>query len=296
MSQKIITILSVFLLLIFCSCSSKKNFQKTNIDVVQTSVETNDVSVEAPLTQKQPNMVVDNLKLDLENMLLLINDNVAEINRLKSELEYLQINQNKNTLTPQEILSNPFDVYNKKIILNNGTTVFGNITYQDDLYVQVETLIGTLSLSKSEIIRVVDHKMLEIQEEKEIIDIVKNPNERQKKTSQNLNLAEVVLLGEFQEMLDENKNTILSGEVQNIGKKRADFIKVNFTIYKDRKYNEAPKEYTVFIDGSIHEFENNIVSNSSLSPNETGEFALLIPNDFGPFISYSYNIDWEQYD
>tara|TARA_Y100000748_G_C15412152_1_gene455881 strand:- start:75 stop:965 length:891 start_codon:yes stop_codon:yes gene_type:complete len=296
MSQKIITISSVLLLLIFSSCSSKKNLQKTNTESAQKSVEASNAVGEVSQTKKQPNMAVDNLKLDLENMLLLINDNIAEINRLKSELEYLQINQNKNMLTPQEILSNPFDVYNKKIILNNGTTVFGNITYQDDLYVQVETLIGTLSLSKSEIVRVVDHKMLETQEEKEIIDIVKNPNEKQKKIPQNLNLAEIVLLGEFQETLDENKNTILSGEVQNTGTKRADFIKVNFTIYKDRKYNEAPKEYTVFIDGSIHEFENNIVSNSSLSPNETGAFALLIPNDFGPFISYSYNIDWEQYD
>ena len=296
MSQKIITISSVLLLLIFSSCSSKKNLQKKNTENVQKSVEVSNAVGEVSQQKKQSNMVVDNLKLDLENMLLLINDNIAEINRLKSEIEYLQINQNKNMLTPQEILSNPFDVYNKKIILNNGTTVFGNITYQDDLYVQVETLIGTLSLSKSEIVRVVDHKMLERQEEKEILDVVKNPNERQNKTPQNLNLAEVVLLGEFQETFDENKNTILSGEVQNTGTKRADFIKVNFTIYKDRKYNEPPKEYTVFIDGSIHEFENNIVSNSSLSPNETGEFALLIPNDFGPFISYSYNIDWEQYD
>ena len=50
--------------------------------------------------------------------------------------------------------------------------------------------------------------------------IVKNPNTAPKKAPQNLNLAEVVLLGEFQETLDENKNTILSGEVQNIGKKR----------------------------------------------------------------------------
>ncbi|MBI64712.1 MAG: hypothetical protein CMG64_00245 [Candidatus Marinimicrobia bacterium] len=296
MSQKIITILSVLLLLIFSSCSSKKNLQKSNTENAQKSVEASNAAGEVSQAKKQPNMAVDNLKLDLENMLLLINDNIAEINRLKSELEYLQINQNKSMLTPQEILFNPFDVYNKKIILNNGTTVFGNITYQDDLYVQAETLIGTLSLSKSEIVRVVDHKMLEIQEAKEIIDIVKNPNEKQKKIPQNLNLAEIVLLGEFQETLDENKNTILSGEVQNTGTKRADFIKVNFTIYKDRKYNEAPKEYTVFIDGSIHEFENNIVSNSSLSPNETGGFALLIPNDFGPFISYSYNIDWEQYD
>jgi len=291
MNQKLSTIFSVFLLLTLFSCSSKKNLQITT-EVKQEE----EKGVSAPLSNSLNDLTVNNLELDMQKIQLLINDNTSEINRLKSEIEYLRTAQNSQALTPQEILSNPFDVYNKKIILNNGTTVFGNITYQDEIYVQVETLIGTLSLLKENIIRVVDHKMIDLQQEKEILNVVKNPDNLKKEIPQNLNLAEVALLGEFQETLDENKNTVLSGEVQNIGKKRADFIKVNFTIYKDRKYNQPPQEYTVFIEGSIQKFENNIVSNSSLGPNEIGEFVLVIPNDFGPFISYSYNIDWEQYD
>ena len=43
-------------------------------------------------------------------------------------------------------------------------------------------------------------------------------------------------------------------------------------------------------------FANDIASNSSLKPNEIGSFRLVIPSDFGSFISYSYSIDWEQYD
>ena len=291
MNQKLSTIFSVFLLLTLFSCSSKKNLQITT-EVKQEE----EKGISTPLSNSLDDLTVNNLELDMQKIQLLINDNTSEINRLKSEIEYLRTAQNSQALTPQEILSNPFDVYNKKIILNNGTTVFGNITYQDEIYVQVETLIGTLSLLKENIIRVVDHKMIDLQQEKEILNVVKNPDNLKKEIPQNLNLAEVALLGEFQETLDENKNTVLSGEVQNIGKKRADFIKVNFTIYKDRKYNQPPQEYTVFIEGSIQKFENNIVSNSSLGPNEIGEFLLVIPNDFGPFISYSYNIDWEQYD
>ena len=291
MNQKLPTIFSVFLLLTLFSCSSKKPLQITT-EVKQEE----EKGVSTPLSNPLNDLTVNNLELDMQKIQLLINDNISEINRLKSEIEYLRTAQNSQALTPQEILSNPFDVYNKKIILNNGTTVFGNITYQDEIYVQVETLIGTLSLLKENIIRVVDHKMIDLQQGKETLNVVKNPDNLKKETPQNLNLAEVALLGEFQETLDENKNTVLSGDVQNIGKKRADFIKVNFTIYKDRKYNQPPQEYTVFIEGSIQKFENNIVSNSSLSPNEIGEFMLVIPNDFGPFISYSYNIDWEQYD
>ena len=291
MNQKLSTIFSVFLLLTLFSCSSKKTLQITT-EVKQEE----EKGISTPLSNSLDDLTVNNLELDMQKIQLLINDNISEINRLKSEIEYLRTAQNSQALTPQEILSNPFDVYNKKIILNNGTTVFGNITYQDEIYVQVETLIGTLSLLKYNFIRVVDHKMIDLQQEKETLNVVKNSDNLKKEIPQNLNLAEVALLGEFQETLDENKNTILSGQVQNIGKKRADFIKVNFTIYKDRKYNQPPQEYTVFIEGSIQKFENNIVSNSSLGPNETGEFMLVVPNDFGPFISYSYNIDWEQYD
>ena len=68
MSQKIITISSVFLLLIFCSCSSKKTLQKKNTENVQKIEEANDAAEEAYQSTEQPNMVVDNLKLDLDNI------------------------------------------------------------------------------------------------------------------------------------------------------------------------------------------------------------------------------------
>ena len=51
--------------------------------------------------------------------------------------------------------------------------------------------------------------------------------------------------------------------------------------------------YTVFVKGSMQEFEEGIVSNSSLTKNSIGSFELIIPSDFGPFTSYTYTIDWE---
>ena len=114
--------------------------------------------------------------------------------------------------------------------------------------------------------------------------------------NQFLNSAKVILLGEFIETKDANNNTLLSGEVKNIGVKRADFVKITFTIFKDGNYNSPTAEYTAFANGSDVVFDGRISSNSSLYSHETGSLSVLIPKDFGPFLSYSYVIDWEQYE
>ena len=97
-------------------------------------------------------------------------------------------------------------------------------------------------------------------------------------------------------MKDSSNNTILSGQVQNVGEKRADFSKITFTIYKDQTQQSSKKEYTAFVLGSMVTFNANSNSNSSLYPSEVGTFSVTIPNDFGPFMSYSYYIDWEEYE
>ena len=153
-----------------------------------------------------------------------------------------------------------------------------------------------MSLARESIVRVVDYQVQNIEDDLEVVDIIKNDKTKSPDNIFPNTSAEVVLFGDFLENQDEKKNTILSGQVKNIGTKQADFIKINFTIYKDKSSMKKPKEYTVFISGSSQKFDNNVVSDASLMPNEIGSFRLIIPNDFGPFISYSYSIDWEQYD
>ena len=105
-----------------------------------------------------------------------------------------------------------------------------------------------------------------------------------------------MLLGDFIETTDENENVILTGQVKNIGSKRADFTSITFTIYSENSTDNDNEEFTVFISGSSINFSNGITSNSSLNNNEVGLFSVLIPKQLIPFTSYTYDIDWEQYD
>ena len=187
--------------------------------------------------------------------------------------------------------------FNKKVLLTNGSMLYGNITYQDDVIVQLETLIGALAIEKNTIIRVVDQSASILDKDDQFIEInTENNIEEDINNMQNQHSAEVVLLGDFKEEKDETQNTILSGQVKNIGLKRADFAKITFTIYRHQSYDSMPVEYTAFINGSSVSFDSNAISTSSLFSEEVGGFSLVIPSDFGSFVSYTYRIDWEEYE
>ena len=55
-----------------------------------------------------------------------------------------------------QVWGNPFVIYNKEIILTNGSAVFGKIVYQDRDVVKVETLVGRLIIDRNDIVRVVE--------------------------------------------------------------------------------------------------------------------------------------------
>ena len=289
--------LSFFILFVF-SCSKKQEIKTaSNMEVLNFNSEVpEDMSLDAEMSQPIESQSIDQVKISNDGLELLIESNLKKINRLNAELAYLKDNYIE-LESKSKYWTDPLYLYNKKIILDNGTYIFGNIIYQDNEVINVETLIGTLSLVRESIVRVVDFQVETIEEELDVIDVVKNTSSTTLAAEDVLQpVAEIVLFGEFSENQDTNNNTILSGQVKNIGGKQADFIKINFTIYKDRNSADKPKEYTVFIEGSTQMFANEIASNSSLKPSEIGSFRLVIPSDFGPFISYSYNIDWEQYD
>lgn len=280
--QILIIFLSVF---IGSNCTAKKNLEGNHTELLNDIHNRNKNNIYS--LQSTPS--------ESENFNIDGTDNKA-IQNLSSRVQYLE--ELLNSYQAQSLaLENPTSFFNKKILLTNGSMLYGNITFQDDAIVQLETLIGTLAIEKNTIIRVVDQAVSVLREEDKLIELnTQNNIETKIEGMQNKHSAEVVLLGDFTEQKDENQNTILTGQVKNLGLKRADFAKITFTIYRNKSYDSMPVEYTAFINGSSVSFEINAMSTSSLYSQEVGNFSLVIPSDFGPFVSYTYRIDWEEYE
>lgn len=235
-----------------------------------------------------------------------INELTLAIKKLEAELDHYKANLRELSAKSQ-VWGNPFTVYNKEIILSNGTTVFGKIVYQDRDVVKVETLIGKLIIDRPNIVRVVENIIEEETKEEaqmtispdqlEIIEVQDDDDEsginiiERRKENQT---ASLVLIGDIQENKDKSGNTILSGEIKNIGTQRADFAKINITFRKN--WHGDVETLTAFARGSYYTFKTGVSSDNSILPGAVAEFELIVPKSMGTFIGYSYTIDWEQYE
>ncbi|MDD5766478.1 MAG: hypothetical protein PHW79_09580, partial [Candidatus Marinimicrobia bacterium] len=186
------------------------------------------------------------------------------------------------------------------------------IIYQDEKIVKIETVIGYIVLQKPNIVRVItnvpekptdqylpDEVAVDIKSSSPVPQIVPptyttQTGEPSKLTDSPSRIANCVLIGNVKENKDRTGNTIFTGEVKNIGSRRADFVKINFIFRKNWSGETDTK--TAFVEGSYYTFEGSgITTNNSLLPGASGTFQLIIQKSFGAFIGYSYSIEWEQY-
>jgi len=233
-----------------------------------------------------------------KNMPEIIEDLRMDIKKLKAELDYQHENLSK--LEAQtKVFANPFAIYNKEIVLNNGSSIFGKIVYQDQDVMKIETLIGQLIIDRNTIVRVVNQVSAygNFDEESSNNQSSGSPdasgvNLIQKRVT-NMS-AHLVLVGDITEEKDGSGNTVLSGEIKNVGNKRADFSKIIFTFRTN--WQGDSKTLTAFINGITNTFETGISSDNSILPHAVGNFEMVIPKSFGSFIGYSYDIDWSQYE
>ena len=235
----------------------------------------------------------------VRNMPEIVEDLRRDIKSLKAELDYQHENLSRLEVQTQ-VWANPFAIYNKEIVLNNGSSIFGKIVYQDQDVMKVETLIGQLIIDRNTIIRVVNQVSAYGNLEQGPSDLNSSNDETElsgvnliQKRLTSLS-AHLVLVGDIIEEKDGSGNTALSGEVKNVGNKRADFSKIIFTFRTN--WQGDTKTLTAFINGITNTFDTGISSDNSILPHAVGNFELVIPKSFGEFIGYSYNIDWNQYD
>ncbi len=231
-----------------------------------------------------------------------------ELKKMAAELDHLS-GQVRDLQARSEMWINPLSIYQKEIILDNGSTVFGKVVYQDEDILKVESLVGYLVIDRSTVVRIVENVMSQEEQEyvpEQIRESYSPPPmpklaepryvsaDASNRASSRDRAANIVLVGNIAEKTDRSNNKTLSGQVKNVGGNRADFVKVNFVLRKN--WSGETRTLTTFVGGSYHTFDSGITTDSSLLPGATGNFELIIPSDIGSFLGYSYTIDWEEYE
>jgi hypothetical protein len=232
-----------------------------------------------------------------------LNELTYDLKKLGAEIEHLKA-EVRELKGRADIWDNPLKIYDKEIIMDNGTTVYGKIIYQDERAIKVQTLIGYLSLNRDNIVRIVEN-IPELQEAKS------QPEQNQpaptaptsaaaapvtinSKAAPAAVSANCILDGNIRESTDNSGNRVFSGRVKNIGARRADFVKVNMIFRMN--WSGSTKTLTTFVKGSFQTFQSGISSDNSLLPGAGGDFQLFLPKSFGSFIGYTYKIEWEEYE
>ena len=273
--------------------SSEVDAENKSENQIDQRGDVNNRSSNKSISQREDELIAEELSL--------------EIKKLKAELNHY--NENLRELKAKsQIWGNPFSVYNKEIVMKNGSSIYGKIVYQDRDVVKVETLIGRLIIDRNDIVRVIENIIedtelgdefdpLESPDQLEIIEVQDEDDEsginiiERRKDNQT---AQLILIGNIQERKDKSGNIVLFGEIKNVGAQRADFAKVNVTFRKN--WHGDTETLTAFVRGSYYTFKTGITSDSSLLPGAVAEFELVVPKSMGSFIGYSYTIDWEQYE
>ena len=279
-------LISIICTLFMYSCGGKdaENTASPDVNLNESSNGSNYNLTQDSVVEKNLPEIIEDLRMDIK--------------KLKAELDYQHENLSK--LEAQtKVFANPFAIYNKEIVLNNGSSIFGKIVYQDQDVMKIETLIGQLIIDRNTIIRVVNQVSAYGNFDEESSNNqsggsldASGVNLIQKRVK-NLS-AHLVLVGDITEEKDGSGNTVLSGEIKNVGNKRADFSKIIFTFRTN--WQGDSKTLTAFINGITNTFETGISSDNSILPHAVGNFEMVIPKSFGSFIGYSYDIDWSQYE
>ena len=279
-------LISIICTLFMYSCGGKdaENTASPDVNLNESSNGSNYNLTQDSVVEKNLPEIIEDLRMDIK--------------KLRAELDYQHENLSK--LEAQtKVFANPFAIYNKEIVLNNGSSIFGKIVYQDQDVMKIETLIGQLIIDRNTIIRVVNQVSAygNFDEESSNNQSSGSPDASGvnliQKRVKNLS-AHLVLVGDITEEKDGSGNTVLSGEIKNVGNKRADFSKIIFTFRTN--WQGDSKTLTAFINGITNTFETGISSDNSILPHAVGNFEMVIPKSFGSFIGYSYEIDWSQYE
>ena len=154
-----------------------------------------------------------------------------------------------------------------EIQLSNGTIIQGTIIYENADQLILETQIGQLQINKNEIIKTND---------------VLPP------------IAKLEFIGDAIEEIYNNKRAY-QGSIRNDGLKRADFVRVIYTMHDEN--SDLIAIDSSFISGKKQIFKSGIISDTSIEPGEFADFYVIINIEDDTNIKYFLrDIKWEYFD
>ena len=155
--------------------------------------------------------------------------------------------------------------YQYRIELRNGTVVMGDILEESDSTIVLKTQIGKLVLKKEMVIRRDKHE---------------EPSPK------------IVFLGDpFVNIYPDRQ--IFSGRIKNIGKKRADFVRVISNLFTQTT-KEAGRD-SVFVKGTRIIYDSGVIADSALEPGQTATYNFPVAIEGRRKVQYhTMEVHWDE--
>ena len=191
----------------------------------------------------------------------------SQVDSLKSVVRYYDIAEKGLPEIDEDVLNIlKLPKLKNKITLKNGTIVVGHKIAENLDIIILETSVGKLVIEKDYIL---------------------------KYDEQFFPGPKVEFLGKYKKVEYPDREEFF-GKVKNIGKKRADFVKITFFLWSST--TEALGAGEAMVDGSTTKFQTGVISDASLRPGQTGNYHVIVEKQINSTIEYRTNeVSWRDY-
>ena len=191
----------------------------------------------------------------------------TQIDSLKGVVRYYEFAEKGLPELDEDVLNIlKLPVLRHKITLKNGTVIVGYKLAENLDVIIMETTLGKLVIDQNYIL---------------------------KYDEQYFPGPKVEFVGDYEKIEYPNREEFL-GRVRNIGKKRADFVKVTFFLWDST--TDPLGVGGAMVDGATTKFMTGVISDASLEPGQMGTYRVLVEKLKGTKISYRTNeVTWRDY-
>lgn len=187
----------------------------------------------------------------------------SQIDSLKQVLKVYEKRQALPKIDPKLLEMVKAPELSQRIILQNGTVVLGEIIRRDDLEIVVRTQLGELVIDAKHVAKVEENA----------------PNH-----------AEVKWVAEPRVAMYPDRE-VITGQIKNTGKLRADFVRV-----VAHCWNDATDEIgldSAFVKGKEVKYSSGVITDSALEPGQVGNIVIAVSLKQAKLVEYhTYDIRW----